>query len=132
MLDPKVKIKEGKNEVTVFDTKNPKTESVSLNIICEGPNCGQVGFADSVDRFSILYTRGIVGFEQSGGSAATSVQKPFLEFFWNPPVSTSEDQKEPFRYIYPRASLWGSVKFTSVPQQVSSHSQRSHPVFYHP
>jgi len=132
VLDPKVKIKEGKNEVTVFDTKNPKTESVALNIICEGPNCGQVGFADSVDRFSSLYTRGIVGFEQSGGSAASSEQKPFLEFFWNPPISTSEDQKEPFRYIYPRASLWGSVKLTSVPQQVSSQLATFAPSFLAP
>lgn len=132
VLDPRVKIKEGKNEVTVFDTKNAKSESVSLNIICEGPNCGQVDFADSVDRFSSLYTRGIVGFEQSGGSAATSVQKPFLEFFWNPPISTSEGQNEPFRFIYPRASLWGSVKFTSVPQQVSTQLATFAPSFLSP
>jgi len=117
---PRVKVGKGTNKVTVFDPKDPEKETVSINIICEGDDCGKTDDDTPSDRFSSIYTRGIVGFEQSGGSAAQSVQKPFLEFFWNPPVWTSEGQNEPFRYIYPKASLWGSVRFTSVPQQIST------------
>lgn len=120
VLQPSVRVGKGSNTVTVFDPKDEKNETTSINIICEGEKCGEVDDESPVDRFSSIYARGIVGIEQSGGSAAKSGQKPFLEFFWNPPVWTSEEQAEPFRYIYPRASLWGSVRFTSVPQQIST------------
>jgi len=115
-----VRVGKGNNLVTIFDPSDPKNETTSINIICGGEKCGEIEDETPTDRFSSIYTRGIVGIEQSGGSAAKSVQKPFLEFFWNPPVWTSEEQAEPFRYIYPRASLWGSVRFTSVPQQIST------------
>ena len=117
---PSLKVGKGTNKVTVFDPKDAEKETTSINIICEGDDCGKTNDDTPTDRFSSIYTRGIVGFEQSGGSAAQSIQKPFLEFFWNPPVWTSEGQNEPFRYIYPKASLWGSVRFTSVPQQIST------------
>jgi hypothetical protein len=120
VVQPGVRVGKGTNTVTVFDPKDPKKETTSVDIICEGDKCGEIEDDSTVDRFSSIYTRGIVGFEQSGGSAAESVQKPFLEFFWNPPFATSEDQPEPFRYIYPRASFWGSARFTSVPQQIST------------
>jgi hypothetical protein len=120
VLQPDVRVGSGTNTVTVFDPKEPKKETTSVKIICEGEKCGEVSEDSPVDRFSSIYTRGIVGFEQSGGSSANSVQKPFLEFFWNPPFSTSEAQEEPYRYIYPRASFWGSVRLTSVPQQIST------------
>lgn len=120
VLQPDVRVAKGTNTITVFDPKNPTTETASVKVICEGDNCGETDDDSPVDRFSSIYTRGIIGFEQSGASASHSVQKPFLEFFWNPPISTSESQEEPFRYIYPKASLWGTVRLTSVPQQIST------------
>jgi len=120
VVQPLIRVGKGTNRVTVFDPKNPEKETTSVSVICEGEKCGQTDDTSPVDRFSSIYTRGIVGFEQSGASAAGSVQKPFLEFFWNPPISTNDEVKEPFKYVYPRASLWGTVRFTSVPQQIST------------
>jgi hypothetical protein len=133
VIQPDVRIGKGSNKVTVFDPKDPAKETASVKIICEGENCGGETEDDSpANRFNSIYTRGILGFEQSGASASSSVQKPFLEFFWNPPVWTHESQNEPFRYIYPRMSLWGSVRLTSVPQQISTPLVTFAPTFLAP
>jgi hypothetical protein len=115
-----VTLKPGNNEITVSDSTNSNVSKLTTVTFEPDPKSVAADQEEFVDRFSSIYTRAIVGFEQSGASAAASKQKPFLEFFWNPPISTSEDQAAPYRFVYPRASLWGSVRLTSVPRQISS------------
>jgi hypothetical protein len=120
VVQPTVRIGKGRNNVTVFDPKDRDKETVSLKVVCEGEKCGQVNDDTPIDRFSSIFTRAIVGFEQSGGSSADGVQKPFVEFFWNPPLIKGTTQNDLLNYVYPKFSLWGNARFTSVPQQISS------------
>lgn len=52
--------------------------------------------------------RAILGFEQSGASAANSKQKFFFDFFIDRKLASS------------RWSLWGDVRVASIPQQISA------------
>ncbi|HLM58655.1 MAG TPA: hypothetical protein VK422_21305 [Pyrinomonadaceae bacterium] len=84
------------------------------------------------DHFSSIYTRAIVGFEQTGASAAGSEQKPFLEFAWNPPLllraarrtrkgeTTPTQRSATEAHIYPTMSLWSSLRFPSAPRQIAT------------
>lgn len=112
-------LKLGDNQITVSDAGNSDVNQ-SITVTREAGAAAESADQEQfVDRFSSIYTRGIVGFEQSGASSAASKQKPFLEFFWNPPIST-KDTGNDTDFVYPRASLWGSVRLTSVPRQIST------------
>jgi hypothetical protein len=105
----KVRLHDGRNTVLVWgkDGETAITEKVSTVITCiecKGDSLAQAG--------SSVYTRAILGFEQSGGSASDSVQKPFLDFFFGAPIAGRESDIVP-----PRLATWGSVRFASVPQQ---------------
>jgi hypothetical protein len=63
------------------------------------------------------FSRAIVGLEQAGASSAKSVQKYFLDLTLSTPL--------PFqKYIDPffgaRGRAWGTIRVTTVPQQIST------------
>jgi hypothetical protein len=62
-----------------------------------------------------MTTRAIVGFEQTGASAADSESKPFLDFFFTAPIRFKPKLDE-----LPRFSTWGQVRLAALPQQVST------------
>ncbi len=108
-----VRLAEGAN--TVFVTGMAKVENKDIPVTntkttvitcvdCKGNSLAESG--------SSVYTRAILGFEQSGGSSSDSVQKPFLDFFFGAPIAGKESGAIP-----PRLSTWGQVRFASVPQQ---------------
>lgn len=123
-----IKFEEGENVITVSDDEDRTKSFTAITLNCEGENCGKAAReaerADegTPDRFSSMFTRGIVGFEQAGASASGSEQKPFLEFYWNPPIWTSSDDDRSVeeRYVYPVMSLWGFTRFASVPRQIGT------------
>lgn len=98
-----VPLRAGENRITVLPLNArggivPVPDSTLVDtertVTCEGPNCG-TGAGTSAptttstpipDRFSSIYARGIVGFEQAGASAANSQQRLFMELFFNPPI----------------------------------------------
>lgn len=57
------------------------------------------------------YSRLILGFQQSGVSAGASEQKPFIDLFFSAPLGRH------IQDVPPLLTLWGNVRFTSVPQQ---------------
>jgi hypothetical protein len=85
--------------------ENPAKASVTVE--CVG-NCG----GDSPATGSSLYSRVILGFQQSGVSTGPSTQKPFLDFFFGAPLGNR------IAGVPPRVSVWGNVRITSLPQQV--------------
>jgi hypothetical protein len=92
--------KDGDKDVPITKTKN--TTITCIN--CKGNSLAQSG--------SSVYTRAILGFEQSGASSSDSAQKPFLDFFFGAPIGGKESEAIP-----PRLATWGQVRFASVPQQ---------------
>lgn len=66
--------------------------------------------------FSSLNKRFIVGFEQSGGASADSKGQPFLDLFINTPLGSTLNKERT------RASIWGDVRLTSTPTQISAFS----------
>lgn len=66
--------------------------------------------------FSSLNKRFIVGFEQSGGAAADSKGQPFLDLFINTPLGSTLSKERA------RASIWGDIRLTSTPTQISAFS----------
>lgn len=62
-----------------------------------------------------MTTRAIVGFEQTGASAADSESKPFIDFFFTAPIRFRPRKDE-----LPRFSTWGQVRLAALPQQVST------------
>jgi hypothetical protein len=63
------------------------------------------------------FSRAIVGFEQAGASAAKADQKWFFDLTLSHPFPF---QKSVDPYFGPRGRMWGTVRVTSVPQQISS------------
>lgn len=63
------------------------------------------------------FSRAIVGFEQAGASAAKSTQKYFFDLTLSHPLPF---QKSVDPYFGPRGRMWGTVRVTSVPQQIST------------
>jgi hypothetical protein len=63
------------------------------------------------------FSRAIVGFEQAGASSAKSAQRYFFDLTLSAPLPF---QKRIDPYFGPRARAWGTVRITSVPQQISS------------
>lgn len=63
------------------------------------------------------FSRAIVGFEQAGASSAKSVQKYFFDLTISTPLPF---QRNIDPYFGPRSRAWGTVRVTSVPQQVTS------------
>jgi hypothetical protein len=63
------------------------------------------------------FSRAIVGFEQAGASAARSSQKYFFDLTLSAPLPF---QRNIDPYFGPRSRAWGTVRVTSVPQQVTS------------
>jgi hypothetical protein len=63
------------------------------------------------------FSRAIVGFEQAGASAAKSTQKYFFDLTLSHPLPF---QKSVDPYFGPRGRMWGTVRVTSVPQQITS------------
>ena len=72
--------------------------------------------SDFKNPFSSLNKRFIVGFEQSGGASADSKGQPFLDLFINTPLASVKDTKPP------RMSVWGDVRLTSTPAQITAFS----------
>lgn len=65
--------------------------------------------------FSSLNKRFIIGFEQSGGASADSKGQPFMDLFINTPLTNATDKPAGF-------SIWGDVRLTQTPAQVSAFS----------
>jgi hypothetical protein len=63
------------------------------------------------------FSRAIVGFEQAGASSAKSVQKYFFDLTISAPLPF---QRRIDPYFGARGRGWGSVRVTSVPQQIST------------
>lgn len=63
------------------------------------------------------FSRAIVGFEQAGASAAKSTQKYFFDLTLSHPLPF---QKSVDPYFGPGGRMWGTVRVTSVPQQIST------------
>jgi hypothetical protein len=63
------------------------------------------------------FSRAIVGFEQAGASSAKSVQKYFFDLTISAPLPF---QKRIDPYFGARGRGWGSIRVTSVPQQIST------------
>lgn len=63
------------------------------------------------------FSRAIVGFEQAGASSAKSVQKYFFDLTISAPLPF-QHRIDP--YFGARGRGWGSVRITSVPQQIST------------
>jgi hypothetical protein len=105
-----ITVTDADEKVNEVDPENPKEpESASVKIECLG-NCG--GSGTPASGSSSLYTRALLGFQQSGVSAGKSEQKPFIDFFFGAPLGGK------IGGVPPRVSLWGNVRMTSLPQQV--------------
>ncbi len=63
------------------------------------------------------FARTIVGFEQAGTSAAPSAQKFFFNLYLSVPFPAAQKLDKDFG---PRVRMWGDIRITSVPQQISS------------
>jgi hypothetical protein len=99
-ISVRLKILEGKNEVLVFDREKPLENFASLNISCEGKNCG-IAMGANEGEFS----RTILGFEQIGASSAESAQKPFMDLFISNPLTSNG-----------RARIWGDIRLSAASQ----------------
>jgi hypothetical protein len=62
---------------------------------------------DAASPLSTRNTRVVVGIEQTGASSSASAQNPFIDFFFN-------------AHPRSRVSVWGDVRLTSSPQQVTN------------
>jgi len=71
---------------------------------------------DFKNPFSSLNKTFIVGFEQSGGASAGSKGQPFMDLFINTPLGSAYNDEPP------RVSVWGDVRLTSTPTQISAFS----------
>lgn len=107
--DIPIKVKENKNIVTVYAAKKDgeKNDEIKNQVVIKCFNCGEEG--SNVNK---LYTRAVLGFQQSGASSASNTQKPFLDFFFTAPIIRGNNSK-----FFPRLSMWGDIRFTSAPQQ---------------
>jgi hypothetical protein len=63
------------------------------------------------------FFRTIVGLEQAGASASDSARRFFFDLYLSTPFPTHQEWDDDFG---PRVRLWGNVRITSVPQQISS------------
>lgn len=70
---------------------------------------------DFKSPLSSLNKRFIIGFEQSGGASADSKGQPFMDLFINTPLTNATDKPAGF-------SIWGDVRLTQTPAQVSAFS----------
>lgn len=115
--DIPLKLKPGRNAITIVGetkdgTKLNETQN-EISIYCN--EC-----SDDTVNINSLYTRAIVGFQQTGASSADSAQKPFLDFFFNAPLingNRGKNKDKPEEYLHPRLALWGTLRFTSIAQQ---------------
>ncbi len=96
---------------------------LDLIINCKGKECGKATDGNAAKQteeelspFSSINTRALVGIEQSGASSAASEQNPFIDFFFNTPLHKGKENPDK----NPRFSMWGDVRLTSTPQQVSA------------
>jgi hypothetical protein len=62
------------------------------------------------------YSRAIVGFEQAGASSAKSTQKYFFDLTLSAPLFGGSIHP----YFGRRSRVWGTVRVTTVPQQITS------------
>jgi hypothetical protein len=81
---------------------------------------------------SSLNKRFIVGFEQTGAAASGSTGKPFFDIFINTPLSRNRSPcdsslkandrgaHDEVPCVPPRFSVWGDVRLTSTPEQVTA------------
>lgn len=102
-----VELREGPNTVMFFG-RNGAGQKNTLETLtrvecrnCTGPSSKLTG--------NSIYTRAIVGFEQVGGSATDSTQKPFLDFFFGAPIGR-QSGGQPHR-----VQLWGNARIASFP-----------------
>ncbi len=65
------------------------------------------------------FSRAIVGFEQSGASSAPSTQRFFSDLYISVPFPVFRRQHADNEFG-PRLRLWGNVRVTTVPQQIST------------
>jgi hypothetical protein len=94
---------------SLMPLENPLTYTVH----CDSGACGTAeAKADKKEQntnpFSNKYTRAIFGIEQSGASSAASEAHPFLDFFFNAPLTGR------------RLLAWGDIRLTTTPQQVTA------------
>ncbi|HEV2914372.1 MAG TPA: hypothetical protein VGX92_13935 [Pyrinomonadaceae bacterium] len=108
-----VRLNEERNTISVFgrDADEEKITNTATTVI----TCLRCKGASSVRTGSSIFTRAILGFEQSGGSASDSQQKPFLDFFFGAPIGGG--RRRDGDDTPPRFSTWGNVRFASVPRQ---------------
>ncbi len=99
---------EAKNEIEPSTTVPPPSPEVETKRGADEQ--------DFKNPFSSLNKRFIVGFEQSGGASADSKGQPFMDLFINTPLGSANDKK-PARF-----SVWGDVRLTSTPEQLSAFS----------
>ena len=87
---------------------------LDLTINCKGNECGKALKTEDATKdkepnpYSNKYTRAIFGMEQAGASSSASESHPFIDFFFNAPLSKS------------RLGAWGDVRLTSTPQQIAA------------
>lgn len=139
-----VRLARGTNVVqlfTGFDGDEGLQNLTTRTIICEGDRCGTP--VSNIISNS-MHMRAIVGFEQAGASSAPSKGNPFIDLFFFGPFRYGKsckgagkveergpDGKTRLRNrlvgqevdpdnCYPTWSTWGNVRFSSVPQDVSS------------
>lgn len=102
------------DEYEVFTKVNgykPRIISIKSNTTPENP----VDLILEKDG-NLEFIRAIVGFEQSGASAAESRQK----FFFDLSIENGLGLKRENDDLGPRLRSWGTVRVTSVPQQITS------------
>ena len=99
---------------TDLSSLTPLANSLTFAIHCDSGNCG-TALAKAADPkqkdttpYSNKYTRAIFGIEQSGASSAASESHPFIDFFFNAPLSAN------------RVLAWGDVRLTTTAQQVTA------------
>jgi len=100
---------EQKATLDKLDAMNDKT--LSLTVVCATGECGTaVAKKDDAGQspYSSRNTRAIFGIEQAGASSAASESNPFMDFFFNRPLSGK------------RVWAWGDVRLTTTAQQVGA------------
>jgi hypothetical protein len=121
--DLEVALKEGENTIKISPKSGSKVNdkaAAEINVVCD--NC-----SDFVPSTS---TRAVIGFEQLGASSANNKQSPFLEFYFDTPLTFGREpqscevgaqgcgtngKKPPGRQA--TFSLWSKVRLSDVPVQ---------------
>lgn len=108
----KGEIKECTEETNLGSLAPAEDDPLTLAVNCTGKACGKMlepaAKANTLDPFSGVNNRFLVGIQQSGASSAASDASPFFDFFFRP------------RHPNARFAMWGDVRLTSTPQQVAA------------